>query len=170
MSGAPRKFVILGRVSGLHGVKGWFKVHSYTDPRDSIVEFDTWVLRTDDDEQTVELEDGKKHGRTVVAKLKAIDDRDQAKALVGAEIAVERDALAPCQPGEYYWTDLEGSTVVTAQGDTLGRLDYLFETGGHDIMVVAGDCQRLIPFVHEKVVREVKLDQHVIVVDWDPTF
>ncbi len=170
MSGAPRKFVILGRVSGLHGVKGWFKVHSYTDPRDSIVEFDTWVLRTDDGEQTVELEDGKKHGRTVVAKLKAIDDRDQAKALVGAEIAVERDALAPCQPGEYYWTDLEGSTVVTAQGDTLGRLDYMFETGGHDIMVVAGDCQRLIPFVHEKVVREVKLDQHVIVVDWDPTF
>ena len=170
MSGAPRKLVILGRVSGLLGVKGWFKIHSYTDPRDSIVEFDTWVLRTDDGEQTVELEDGKKHGRTVVAKLKAIDDRDQAKALVGAEIAVERDALAPCQPGEYYWTDLEGSTVVTAQGDTLGRLDYLFETGGHDIMVVAGDCQRLIPFVHEKVVREVKLDQHVIVVDWDPTF
>ena len=170
MSGVPRKLVILGRVSGLLGVKGWLKIHSYTDPRDGIVEFDTWVLRSDDDEQTVELEDGKKHGRTVVAKLKTIDDRDQAKALVGAEIAVERDALTPCQPGEYYWTDLEGSTVVTAQGHTLGRLEYLFETGGHDIMVVAGDCQRLIPFVHEKVVREVRLDQHIIVVDWDPTF
>ncbi len=170
MSGAPRKLVILGRVSGLLGVKGWLKVRSYTDPRDSIVGFDTWVLRTNDDEQTVELEDGKKHGRTVAAKLKAIDDRDQAKALVGAEIAVERDALAPCKPGEYYWTDLEGSTVVTAQGDTLGRLDYLFETGGHDVMVVDGDCQRLIPFVHGEVVREVKLEQGVIVVDWDPTF
>lgn len=170
MSGAPRKLVTLGRVNGLLGVKGWLKIYSYTDPRDSIVGFSTWVLRTGDDEQTVELEDGRKHGRTVVVKLKAIDDRNQAEALVGADIAVERDALAPCDPGEYYWTDLEGSTVVTAQGESLGRLDHLFETGGHDVMVVIGDRRRLIPFVQEKVVREVKLEQHIIVVDWDPTF
>lgn len=170
MSGAPRKLVTLGRVNGLLGVKGWLKIYSYTDPRDSIVDFSTWVLRTGNDEQTVELEDGRKHGRTVVVKLKAIDDRDQAGALVGAEIAVERDALAPCDPGEYYWTDLEGSTVVTAQGESLGRLDHLFETGGHDVMVVIGDRRRLIPFVQEKVVREVRLEQHIIVVDWDPTF
>ncbi|TDJ44931.1 MAG: ribosome maturation factor RimM [Gammaproteobacteria bacterium] len=170
MSGAPRKLVTLGRVNGLLGVKGWLKIYSYTDPRDSIVGFSTWVLRTGDDEQTVELEDGRKHGRTVVVKLKAIDDRNQAEALVGADIAVERDALAPCDPGEYYWTDLEGSTVVTAQGESLGRLDHLFETGGHDVMVVIGDRRRLIPFVQEKVVREVRLEQHIIVVDWDPTF
>ena len=170
MSGAPRKLVTLGRVNGLLGVKGWLKIYSYTDPRDSIVGFSTWVLRTGNDEQTVELEDGRKHGRTVVVKLKAIDDRDQAEALVGADIAVERDALAPCGPGEYYWTDLEGSTVVTAQGESLGRLDHLFETGGHDVMVVIGDRRRLIPFVQEKVVREVRLEQHIIVVDWDPTF
>lgn len=170
MSGARRKLVTLGRVNGLLGVKGWLKIYSYTDPRDSIVGFSTWVLRTGDDEQTVELEDGRKHGRTVVVKLKAIDDRDQAEALVGADIAVERDALAPCDPGEYYWTDLEGSTVVTAQGESLGRLDHLFETGGHDVMVVIGDRRRLIPFVQEKVVREVRLEQHIIVVDWDPTF
>ena len=170
MSGAPRKLVTLGRVNGLLGVKGWLKIYSYTDPRDSIVGFSTWVLRTGDDEQTVELEDGRKHGRTVVVKLKAIDDRNQAEALVGADIAVERDALAPCDPGEYYWTDLEGSTVVTAQGESLGRLDHLFETGGHDVMVVIGDRRRLIPFVQEKVVREVRLEQRIIVVDWDPTF
>ncbi len=170
MSGAPRKLVTLGRVNGLLGVKGWLKIYSYTDPRDSIVGFSTWVLRTGNDEQMVELEDGRKHGRTVVVKLKAIDDRDQAEALVGADIAVERDALVPCDPGEYYWTDLEGSTVVTAQGESLGRLDHLFETGGHDVMVVIGDRRRLIPFVQEKVVREVRLEQNIIVVDWDPTF
>ncbi len=170
MSGAPRKLVTLGRVNGLLGVKGWLKINSYTDPRDSIVGFSTWVLRTGNDAQTVEVEDGRKHGRTVVVKLKAIDDRDQAEALVGADITVERDALAPCDPGEYYWTDLEGLTVVTAQGESLGRLDHLFETGGHDVMVVIGDRRRLIPFVQEKVVREVRLEQNIIVVDWDPTF
>ena len=60
--------------------------------------------------------------------------------------------------------------MVTSQGESLGRLDHLFETGGHDVMVVIGDRRRLIPFVQEKVVREVRLEQHIIVVDWDPTF
>ncbi len=170
MSGAPHKLVTLGRVSGLLGVKGWLKIFSYTDPRDSIVDFETWVLRIGNDEQTVELEGSRKHARTVAVKLKAIDDRDQAQTLVGADIAVERDALAPCQPGEFYWADLQGSAVVTVQGEPLGRLDYLFETGGHDVMVVIGDRQRLIPFVQGKVVREVRLEQRLIVVDWDPTY
>ena len=170
MSGPPRKLVTLGRVSGVFGVNGWIKVHSSTDPRDSIVGFETWILRSSDGERTVEVESGRRHGRTVVAKLKAVDDRDQASALVGADIAVEREALAPCEPGEYYWTDLEGLEVVTVQGETLGRLDYLFETGGHDVMAVEGARQRLIPFVQGQVVREVSLDRGVIVVDWDSTY
>ncbi len=161
---------MLGRVSGLLGVKGWVKVHSYTDPRDSIVDFPAWILCAGGSEDTVELEDGRQQGRTVVAKLKTIDDREQASMLVGADIAVEREALAPCEPGEYYWADLEGLEVVTAQGVSLGILEYLFETGGHDVMVVMGERQRLIPFVQETVVREVNLGDRVIVVDWDPTY
>jgi 16S rRNA processing protein RimM len=170
VSGTPRQLVILGRVSGLFGVKGWVKIHSYTDPRDGIADFERWILRAGNDEQTVELQEGRNHGRTVIAKLRGVDDRDQAIELVGAEIGVERAALAPCDPGEYYWTDLEGMDVVTTEGQTLGRLDHLFETGGHDVMVVAGDRQRLIPFVRDKVVQEVKLEQRVIIVDWDPTY
>jgi 16S rRNA processing protein RimM len=170
VSGPPRKFVTLGRVSGVYGVHGWIKVHSSTDPLDSIVGFETWILRSGDDERTVEVESGRQHGRTVVAKLKKIDDRDQATALVGADISVEREALAPCEPGEYYWTDLEGLEVITVQGETLGWLDHLLETGGHDVMAVEGERQRLIPFVQGQVVREVYLDKGVIVVDWDSTY
>jgi 16S rRNA processing protein RimM len=170
VSGAPTKLVSLGRVSGLLGVKGWVKVHSYTDPRESIVEFKTWILRSDNDEKTVEIEQGRPQGRTVVAKLREVDDREQARELVGMEISVERSSLAACSPGEYYWTDLEGLRVVTTRGETLGRIDSLFETGSHDVMVVEGERQRLIPFVAEKIVRRVELDEGVVVVDWDPTF
>ncbi|MFL2547457.1 MAG: ribosome maturation factor RimM [Candidatus Rariloculaceae bacterium] len=170
MSGAARQLVTLGRISGLFGVKGWVKVFSYMDPRDGIVAFETWILRRDGDEKICKLEQGRNQGRTVVAKLLGVDDRDEANEFVGAEIAVERSALTPCDPGEYYWTDLEGMEVVTTAGQTLGRLDHLFETGGHDVMVVEGDRQRLIPFVQDKVVQDVQLDQRLIVVDWDPTY
>jgi 16S rRNA processing protein RimM len=160
----------LGRVSGLLGVKGWIKVHSYTDPRENVVQFESWILRRDAVERRVELEAGRRQGQVVVAKLKGVDDRDAARALIGAEIAVERAELAPCAPGEYYWTDLEGLAVSTLQDEPLGHVEYLFETGEHDVMVVAGDRERLIPFVRERIVRRVDLEQRIIVVDWDPSF
>ena len=154
-------------MTGLYGVKGWIKVHSYTHPRENIVNFRHWTLRQGDDHAPVAVEDGRLQGRTVVAKLREIDDRDEARALIGAEITVERDDLPPCEPGEYYWADLEGLGVHTESGENLGYVDYLFSTGAHDILVVAGDRQRLIPFVMQRVVREIDLKRGLIVVDWD---
>ncbi len=154
-------------MTGLYGVKGWIKVHSYTHPRENIVSFRRWTLRQGGDRAPVAVEDGRLQGRTVVAKLREIDDRDEARALIGAEITVERDDLPPCEPGEYYWADLEGLGVHTESGENLGHVDYLFSTGAHDILVVAGDRQRLIPFVMQRVVREIDLKRGLIVVDWD---
>lgn len=170
MNAPSRHLVTIGKISGVFGVKGWVKVHSFTDPRDSIVDFAQWILLRGDGEDVVDVETGKPHGRTVIAKLEGVDDRDRALEVVGAEIAVERGELAPCEPGEYYWTDLANLEVVTEAGVALGRLDYLFETGGHDVMVVAGDRQRLIPFVTDEIVREVDMERRVIVVDWDPSY
>ena len=157
-------------MTGLYGVKGWIKVHSYTHPRENIVNFSRWTLRQADDHAPVAVEDGRLQGRTVVAKLREIDDRDEARALIGAEITVERGDLPPCDPDEYYWADLEGLGVRTVSGDDLGHVDYLFSTGAHDILVVAGDRQRLIPFVMQNVIHEIDMQRGLIVVDWDPDY
>ena len=168
MSGTPGRQVTLGRVSGLMGVKGWIKVHSYTEPREGIVGFARWILRDSGGERTVDVQAGRRQGRTVVAKLRGIDDREQARALIGAAIAVARADLPACAPGEYYWTDLEGLAVRTLADEALGQVQWLFTTGAHDVMVVAGERERMIPFVQDKVVREVDLERGVITVDWDP--
>lgn len=164
------KPILLGRVTAVYGVKGWIKVHSYTHPRENIVHFRRWTLRQGDERAPVAVEDGRPQGRTVVAKLLEIDDRDEARALIGAEITVERDDLPPCGPDEYYWADLEGLDVRSASGDALGHVDHLFATGAHDILVVAGDRQRLIPFVMQRVVQEVDMRRGLIVVDWDSDY
>ena len=157
-------------MTGLYGVKGWIKVHSFTHPRENIVNFRRWMLRRGEDRASMSVENGRLQGRTVVAKLLEVDDRDEARALIGAEIMVERDDLPPCEPDEYYWADLQGLVVRSASGDALGHVDYLFSTGAHDILVVAGDRQRLIPFVMQRVVREIDLKRGLIVVDWDPDY
>ena len=101
----------LGRIVGLFGVRGWVKVYSYTDPREAILEHDRWLLGRDGDWRSVRVDDGKRHGKSVLATLEAIDDREAAEGLLGLDIAVERDSLPKPERGHYYWTDLEGLTV-----------------------------------------------------------
>jgi 16S rRNA processing protein RimM len=167
---AREKWVILGRVSGVFGVKGWLKVQSYTEPRDNIVGFRAWTLRMNGVDQAFEVEDGHSHAGSVVAKLHGIDDREQAREWIGADIVVARERLPALAEGELYWTDLEGLEVRTTTGSVLGKVDHLLATGGNDVLVLDSVPQRLIPFVVGAVVKEVDLEAGRIVVDWSPDY
>ncbi len=166
MSANTAKLVRIGHVSGVHGVKGWLKIHSYTVPRANILTYGSWRLLQGEKACVVRLEDGRGDGGRVTAKLEGIDDRDRAGELIGAEIAVERSQLPECGPDEYYWTDLEGLEVRTPAGTRLGVVDHLLATPGHDVLVVAGERERLIPFVQGAVILSVDLAAQLIIADW----
>jgi 16S rRNA processing protein RimM len=166
---ATEKWVILGRISGVFGVKGWLKVQSYTEPRDNIVGFGAWTLRMNGVDHSFEVEEGHSHAGSVVAKLIGVDDRDRARDWVGAEIVVAREQLPAIAAGELYWTDLEGLEVRTTSGIVLGKVDHLLATGGNDVLVLDSSPQRLIPFVGA-VVKDVDLEAGLIVVDWSPDY
>jgi 16S rRNA processing protein RimM len=170
VSAKTPKTVTLGRISGVFGVQGWVKVFSYTEPRDNVVRFGRWTLRGPGGEREVEVESGRQQGAQVVAKLAGIDDRDAAHALIGTEIVVERARLPQCAAGEYYWADLEGLEVRTPAGELLGTVDHLLATGVHDVLVLKGSRERLIPFVLDKVIRTVDLAAGVIVADWSADY
>lgn len=180
--------VTLGRITAVSGLKGWVKVHSDTEPRENIVRFTTWLLRpegagvgpsggTGSAWRPVQVLDGRAQGKTIVARLEGIEDRDAAGALVGSDIAVRREALPPVAPDEHYWADLVGMQVVTVQGLLVGPVDRLFETGANDVMVV-GDARDgakagaevLVPWVRPDVIVEVDAGARRIVIDWDPDF
>jgi 16S rRNA processing protein RimM len=157
----------LGRISGLFGVQGWVKVFSYTRPREAILEYDRWYLKRQGEWQAAAVREAKRHGKTVIAHLDGVDDRDAAATLVDCDIAVEREAMPDADDGSYYWADLEGLQVVRRDGTGLGRVAYLMETGANDVLVVQGEQERLIPFVAAEVILDVDLDNGVIRVDWD---
>ena len=162
--------VILGRISGLYGVRGWVKVYSDTEPRENLLNYSPWLLRQALAWKEWRLETGRRQGKYVVAKLAGCDDRDAAAGLIGMDIAVKRSQLPSTAAGEYYWTDLEGLDVVNLSGLRLGYVDYLFETGSNDVLVVKGDKEYLIPFILKQVVLSVDLDNQLLKVDWDPDF
>jgi 16S rRNA processing protein RimM len=162
------KRVVLGRIVGVYGVRGWVRVFSETEPREAILGYSPWLLGTGHKPRRVI--EGRRHGKGVVAHLAGCDDRDQAATLVDQEIAVERGQLPPPSPDELYWVDLEGLQVWAPGGVYLGVVDHLFSTGVNDVLVVSGERERLIPFAWGDVIQTVDLEGGRIEVDWDPDF
>jgi 16S rRNA processing protein RimM len=160
--------VPLGFITGVSGVKGWFKIHSWTDPREAILDYQPWLLG--DDRKPVVVSKGRPQGKTIVASLPGINDREQASKLIGLEIAVRRDELPALQKDSYYWSDLVGLAVETKDGDDLGYIVKMMETGANDVMVVRGERERLIPFIPGHYVISVDLDKAMLIVDWDADY
>jgi 16S rRNA processing protein RimM len=162
------KRLVLGHIDGVYGVRGWVKVFSETVPREGILRYSPWLLGNSD--QPRRVAEGRAHSKGVVVRLEGCDDRDQAQALVGQEIAVTRDRLPPAKADEFYWIDLEGLAVETLDGVALGQVSHLFSTGANDVLVVVGERERLLPFTWDAVVRNVDFERRLIQVDWDPDF
>lgn len=160
----------MGRISGVYGVRGWVRVFSYTQPRENIITYQPWYLKQGDDWLERRLAEGRQHGKGVVARLADCEDRDKAAVMIGTEIGIQRHQMPRPEPGQYYWADLIGLKVSNLDGDDLGTVDHLIETGANDVLVVHGDRERLIPFVPEQVVISVDLEQGEIRLDWDKNF
>jgi len=162
--------ILLGRVLGAFGVRGELKIQSYTDPASSLLRYQPWTLEHRGVAREVSDARGRETAKGLVATLPGIADRDAAEALAGAEIWVPRQQLPPARPGEYYWVDLEGLSVTNTEGELLGTVSHLFNTGANDVIVVAGDRERLIPFILGQYVLDVDIEGGTLRVDWDADF
>lgn len=162
--------ISVGKISGVFGIKGWVKVFSFTDPRENILTYSPWLLKKGDQTKTVNVVGGQLQGKTIVAQLADIEDRDQAASLMGWDIFITQDQLPKAAKGEYYWSDLIGLQVETIDGVQLGVVDSLLETGANDVIIVQGERERVIPFLQGRTIIKVDLEAGKIIVDWDPDF
>lgn len=170
MSSSESERVVIGRVSGLYGVRGWVKIHSFTEPRENILAYGQIQLGRDGRWRDATLAEGRRQGKGLVARISGIGDRDQAAGLVGEDIAILRSQLPEAVDGDFYWVDLIGLEVVNEDDVSLGKVSKLIETGANDVLVVDGERERLIPFIRESVVKAVDLDSGTIRVDWETDY
>ncbi|QPR28106.1 ribosome maturation factor RimM [Edwardsiella hoshinae] len=171
------KAVILGKLGSAYGIRGWLRVFSSTEDAERIFDYQPWFIQQGGNWVAVELESWRNHNQDLVIKIKGIDDRDAANALVNREIAVDESQLPVLEEGDYYWKDLMGCQVVTVAGYELGKVTAMMETGSNDVLVVTANLkdafgikERLIPFLDGQVIKKVDLTAKCIEVDWDPGF
>jgi 16S rRNA processing protein RimM len=171
--------VDVGKVGAVNGIKGWVKIHSDTEPADNLFSYSPLWLKTRHGVKPMEIDEYRLQGKGWVAHFKGLDDREQAQALTGATIAVERAQMPQLEAGEFYWHQLQGLAVISEfEGQTarLGTVQRLLETGANDVLVVRGDTEsvdqseRLIPYIPDLYVKNVDLDAGEIHVEWDPAF
>jgi 16S rRNA processing protein RimM len=161
--------ICVGHILGAQGLKGWVRIFSNTSPRDNIVNYSPWIIEQGDERKVVSIT-GRSQGKNVIARLEGCEDRSAAEALTGCQILIRPEQLPGLQAGDYYWSDLIGLKVESLQGESLGVVASMIETGADDVMVLSGDRERLIPFVIDDIVHEVDLERKRLVVDWMPDY
>lgn len=179
MSKKRSNLIDVGRVSGAFGVKGWVKVTSFTDPKENIVNYSPWWLKTKHGVKSIEVEEYKYRNENLVVRFKGIDDRDHAANISLVNISVERDQMPELAIGDYYWHQLVGMQVIADNGQKehyIGRVKELMETGANDVLVVEpsensiDDRERLVPYIPGMYIDHVDLENENIRVLWDPEF
>jgi len=172
------ELVTLGQIGAAHGIKGWSRIISHTQPREGIARYQHWLLKREGDKGWLKVKPlvVRQQGKHLVGQLDGSSDRDTAEWLRGAQIAVPREVFEALPEGEYYWHQLEGLKVVNLSDDCFGWVDHLMETGANDVLVVrpgegsVDNTERLIPYLWGRVVQDVDLDRKIIRVDWEQDY
>jgi len=161
------KFVVIGRIGSTYGVQGWLKIQSFTEWADNILEYTPWYIEENDEWKALTITDGRIHGKGIIVKLAGWDTPEKSRLLSGKKIAIARSQLPALEKDEYYWSDLEGLTVINQDGEILGKVSYLISTGSNDVLVIKGETEFAIPYLPEDVIKRVDLEKQEIHVHWE---
>lgn len=175
----PDDAIEVGCIVDAWGVRGAFKVQPFSDDPRALYASRRWFLKPPTGTSAARREavpallritSARPHGQIIVAHARDIVDRSLAEALRGARVFVSRASFPTPADGEFYWVDLIGMAVVNRQGQRLGEVIGLVETGPHGVLRVrppgADDgAETLIPFV-DAYVDDVSLAERRINVDW----
>jgi 16S rRNA processing protein RimM len=183
----PNDAIEVGRVLDGWGIKGWIKVQPFAADGAALVAARRWFLKPPDSGKlkrpvvpgqiaakmppALNIQQSRLHGDWVVALAEGVADRTAAEALRGARVFVSRAGFPKTADDEFYWIDLIGLTVVNQQGEALGEVVGLIDTGPHSVLRVAPvagapeEDERLIPFV-SAYVNDVDVAARRVTVDW----
>ncbi|HJV64649.1 MAG TPA: ribosome maturation factor RimM [Geomonas sp.] len=157
--------VLIGRIQAPHGIRGQLRVIPFAGDASSISKLNKVLLKSPAGAmEEFSVASAKMHGKKVILTLKPFDNINQVLHLVGREIYAERGALPELPPDEFYWSDLLGLQVETEEGEALGELVDIIETGANDVYVAKKDGREVLIPALEDVVLAVDLDKGTMTV------
>jgi 16S rRNA processing protein RimM len=143
--------VVIARILRAHGRRGDLACLVVTDFPEQLAQLECAVIRLPDGSRLqLKVESCRFHKGQAVMKFEGYDTRSAAERLVGGRLVISESDQKQLKEGEFFEYQIIGSEVITAKGQSIGRVASLLRTGGTDLLVVTG-CGReyLIPFADE---------------------
>jgi len=140
MSEQDERLVVLGVITGVHGVGGMVKVKSFTQDPYAIGDYGPLLLG--DTGKRLAILNLQPHKDVFLVRFEGVSGRDQAEAVKGLELKIERTALPKVDDGEFYFADLAGLAVKRQNGEVVGKVVTVVNFGGGDLLEVAFDGRK----------------------------
>lgn len=146
-----QEYFEIGQIVNTHGVKGHVKVKPFTDDVEQFETLGKILVVKNKETIEMEIEEVKYHKDMVLLKLKGVDDMTTAERYKGCYIKIHRSNARELEEGEYFIADIIGSDVYTDEGEHLGKVDDIYNTGSNDIYVVKDELgkQILLPAIKD---------------------
>ena len=160
-----QKYFEVGQVVNTFGIKGFVKVKPFTDDITRFEELKTLYICKKEKMEQVEIEEVKYHKEMVLLKIKGIEDKTQAEMVKGLFLKIDRKDAKKLPKDTYFIADLIGLDVYTDEGELLGKVDDIYNTGASDIYVVKNELGKQILLTSiKKVLKEIDLENEKITV------
>ena len=133
----------VGVITQPHGVRGEVKVFPTTDDPVRFKKLKKVILDTGKEKLDLEVEHVKFFKQFVIVKFKEFDNINDIEIYTKCDLLVTRDNAVKCEPGEYFICDLIGLRVITDEGEELGNLTDVIETGANNVYEVTSDIGKI---------------------------
>lgn len=160
------KYLELGQIVNVKGLKGEVKVNSFTDDNTKFERIPNVFLKQKGNLKEYSIEKVGYSKNQVIIKFSGVDTVEEAELLRNSYIVVDREIFGELPEGVYYIADLLGLDVYTEDGTHLGIVDDIFSTGSNDVYVVKDELgkQKLLPGIDE-VIKRIDLESGKIIVN-----
>ena len=181
----PTDLVVVARIGAAYGIKGWVKLHPFSNSPDALYDSKRWwitpYLGAQSDAvdvsslawQAVSPVTFKQHADAYVAQCREWNDRSDAEKHKGWQIAISRADFPQTADDEFYWVDLVGAQVINQDAVVLGEIESLLENTAQTVMQIGVPTNKdapeyLIPFVSAFVGEvDLKSSPKTVQVIWD---
>ncbi len=170
MNTVDSEWIIVGKIGRPHGIKGLVSIISFTEPRESIIDYPNWHIKKKNQWCPISRVKTEVNHKHILAQIAGYTEREDVALLTNFDIAVAKESLPSLDEGEFYWHELIGMTVVHQDGRVLGTVDEIIPTGSNDVLLVQGEQRYLIPYLMDEVVLNIHREKRQITVNWDLDF
>ncbi len=162
-------YLLLGEILRPHGVLGEVRVRLLTDYPERMKKLKTAYLGNDPEKPNatpIDLESVRHTQDYALVKFSESHSRNDAEAYRGLYLMIDFDNAIPLDNDEYYSYELIGLTVKTVQGDEIGTVTDIMETGANDVLIVKSEVlgQVLLP-AHSQTMVDINFDEGIITMD-----